>query len=264
MGLWWCVLGAVGVLDGVFLQTPYRNDDYAARREQALIIAVNCTAPSATCFCPSMGSGPGAQGGFDLALTEVVGEGEHWFLVAAGSPRGRALLTDLPLGLANRTALAAVEGLLERATAQITRHLDRAGLGKRLQENPLHPHWENVAARCLACGNCTSVCPTCFCTTTEEQISLDGRVSERLQRWDSCFSAEFSELGGIPVRQSTQSRYRQWLTHKLSSWIDQFGCSGCVGCGRCITWCPVGIDLTAEAQALRQSEPTAGENHGGS
>ena len=120
--------------------------------------------------------------------------------------------------------------------------------------------WDDVAARCLTCGNCTMACPTCFCTGVDDVTDLSGEHAERWQHWDSCFDLDFSHLHGGPVRSSPTSRYRQWLTHKLGTWHDQFGSSGCVGCGRCIVWCPVGIDLTEEVAALR---PRHGGRHRG-
>lgn len=104
------------------------------------------------------------------------------------------------------------------------------------------------------------VCPTCFCTGVEDVTALAGDVTERVRKWDSCFTADFSYQHGGVVRESTKSRYRQWLTHKLSSWVDQFGSSGCVGCGRCITWCPTGIDLTAEVAAIAESAITRNDH----
>jgi Fe-S oxidoreductase len=95
------------------------------------------------------------------------------------------------------------------------------------------------------------VCPTCFCTTVEDVSDVTGDHAERWRRWDSCFTLGFSYIHGGSIRNSGKARYRQWMTHKLASWIDQFGTSGCVGCGRCITWCPVGIDITEEARAIR-------------
>jgi sulfhydrogenase subunit beta (sulfur reductase) len=98
------------------------------------------------------------------------------------------------------------------------------------------------------------VCPTCFCTSVEDSTDVDGDGVVRVQRWDSCFTVDYSYIHGGSVRSSDRSRYRQWMTHKLSTWFDQFGSSGCVGCGRCITWCPVGIDITEEVAAIRATE----------
>ena len=98
------------------------------------------------------------------------------------------------------------------------------------------------------------VCPTCFCHDLSDEISLDGLRAARTREWASCFSEEFSHMSFGEVRSSPRSRYRQWLTHKFASWIDQFGTSGCVGCGRCVTWCPVGIDVTEEIAAIRAAD----------
>ena len=132
------------------------------------------------------------------------------------------------------------------------RALDTGNIQGLLYENAEHPRWEQVAQRCLTCGNCTMVCPTCFCTTVEDTTNLAGDQAARTRRWDSCFSLDFSYIHGGPVRSSTRARYRHWITHKFAAWIDQFGSSGCVGCGRCITWCPVGIDVTEEIRSLRE------------
>ena len=143
----------------------------------------------------------------------------------------------------------------QQAVNEIEKQLDTDGIRDLLLSNLNSAHWEDVAQRCLSCTNCTMVCPTCFCSTTEDVAALDSSGATRSRRWDSCFTWEFSTLHGSPVRTTTRARYRQWMTHKLASWYDQFGTSGCVGCGRCITWCPVGIDITEET-ALIRSETT--------
>jgi ferredoxin len=150
----------------------------------------------------------------------------------------------------------AAEAAMANAAESMGRELDTSGIKELLYANLEHPRWQDVADRCLTCGNCTMVCPTCFCTSVEDVNDLDGSV-ERRRVWDSCFSVEYSFIHGGSVRSSARSRYRQWMTHKLATWIDQFGTSGCVGCGRCITWCPVGIDITEEVAAIRKTEEEA-------
>lgn len=251
LGVRSCDLAAIGVQDRVLLEDRHQDPIYAGRRDGVFIVAVQCTHAVSTCFCASMGTGPHVRSGYDLALTELVGTGEHRFLVQAATEAGRAVLADLQHDKATdedvRLAQAAVNG----AAAEQVRHMDTTDIRELLYSNFEHPRWDKVAERCLACTNCTLVCPTCFCTTVEDTSDISGDHAERWRRLDSCFTLDFSYIHGGSVRESTKARYRQWLTHKLASWIDQFGTSGCVGCGRCIAWCPVGIDITEELQAIR-------------
>jgi ferredoxin len=246
-----CDLHAIAVQDRVLRDGPYADHDYASRRADVFVLAVNCGQAGGTCFCVSMGTGPRAEAGFDLALTEILDAAGHRFLVQAGSARGGALLAEIGAEPAPAGDRHAAEEIVARTAASMGRRLDTEGIKELLYENLEHPRWDEVASRCLTCANCTLVCPTCFCTTVEDVTDVTGDHAERWRRWDSCFNLEFSYLHGGSVRASPRSRYRQWLTHKVASWIDQFGTSGCVGCGRCITWCPVGIDLTEEVAAIR-------------
>jgi ferredoxin len=248
-----CELSALSVLDRVFVGAV-TEPRYAGRRKECFIVAVNCTEPGGNCFCASMGTGPTARGGFDISLTEMVGGPSHWFLATAGSEAGRDLLARLPARPATLEEIETERTRMTQASETMGKHLDTHDLPALLIRNLEHPRWDQVAARCLACTNCTLVCPTCFCSTTEDSLTLDGATATRQRRWDSCFTLDFSYLVGHTVRSSVRSRYRQWMTHKLSTWHDQFGVSGCVGCGRCITWCPVGIDITEEAAAIREEE----------
>ncbi len=258
LGIRACDLAAIAIQDQVFLQGAQVDQHYAVRRENALLIAVNCNEPGGTCFCVSMGTGPRASQGHDLALTELLDDQRHAFLVEVGSARGRDLLAALPGQPATEDDAAQAEAQMCRAAGRMGRQMETEGIQQLLYDNPEHPRWNDVAERCLACTNCTMVCPTCFCHQVKDDSTLDGSGAERVREWDSCFSTEFSYMHGGAVRQSVRSRYRQWLTHKLAAWIDQFGSSGCVGCGRCITWCPTGIDLTEEIRAMRaQAAPAA-------
>ncbi len=144
--------------------------------------------------------------------------------------------------------------MAESTAAQMGRTLDVTDIRDLLYRNSEHPRWDEVADRCLTCGNCTMVCPTCFCASVDDVTDLAGEEASRERRWESCFTLEHSYVHGGSVRRSGKARYRQWMTHKLASWIDQFGTSGCVGCGRCITWCPVAIDITEEAAAIRATD----------
>ncbi|WJV44726.1 4Fe-4S dicluster domain-containing protein [Streptomyces flavofungini] len=245
-----CDLRAIAIQDRVLAGGHYPDSGYQRRRRGALLIAVECTEPGATCFCVSTGGGPAADVGFDLALTEVVDDDGHRFFVRVGSGLGERLLAAVPHRAADLTTESVARGAVDEARAHMGRSLPPVDLRALMGASLEAERWNDVASRCLTCANCTMVCPTCFCTTTEEVTDLTGDHTERWQRWDSCFDLDFSGLHGGPVRASGRSRYRQWLTHKLSTWHDQFGSGGCVGCGRCVTWCPAAIDLTEEVAAL--------------
>jgi len=249
-----CELAAIRVQDRVFLGEPFVDPAYRSRREPAFVLAVDCGSPAGTCFCASFGTGPKTGPGFDLALTELVSDGRHELVVELGSERGAEVVAGVAHRRAGPQDLEAAAAVTAQAAGRMGRTLDTRGLKELLDRHYEDPRWDELAKRCLGCGNCTMVCPTCFCATVEDVTDLVGANTERRRIWDSCFSQEFSYVHGGSVRTSGGARYRQWITHKLLTWHDQFGVSGCVGCGRCITWCPVGIDITAEAQVLRQAE----------
>jgi sulfhydrogenase subunit beta (sulfur reductase) len=247
LGVRSCDLHAIEVQDRVFLNGPHVDPHYQARRRPGLILAVHCSQAASTCFCTSMRTGPAASRGFDLALTEL----PDAFVVEVATDRGQAVMAAIPCRAATGSDLGAAARVVQKTEAQIKRRLDTSDLPDLLYDNLEHPRWNDVGDRCLSCTNCTMVCPTCFCHSVEDVPDLDGQRSERVRLWDSCFNLEHAHLAGGNTRPEIRARYRQWLTHKLASWIDQYGVSGCVGCGRCITWCPVGIDLTEEVAAIR-------------
>jgi NAD(P)H-flavin reductase/ferredoxin len=248
LGVRACDLAAAKIQERTLEGGPYADPRHRARRQAQFLIAVNCTEPGELCFCTSTDTGPRVKGGADLVLTER-GDG---FLVEAGSDDGRALLADLGLEDASDDDARWVDEALSDAATRMGRAMDLEDLPGLLFARLDHPRWAEVADRCLACGNCTSVCPTCFCSTTEEPSSLDGSSASHVRLWESCFSVEHAAIHGAQFRPTVKDRYRQWLTHKVGGWVSQIGTSGCVGCGRCIAWCPVGIDLTEEIAALRE------------
>jgi formate hydrogenlyase subunit 6/NADH:ubiquinone oxidoreductase subunit I len=249
-----CELHAIAIQDRVFMRAGFTDPTYQSRRNNMCIVAVNCGQSGGTCFCTSMETGPKATAGFDLALTEVLDANHHYFVVEVGTELGAELLQAVSHREASQDELQLAEDIVANTAKHMGRSMDTTGIKDLLYRNMEHPRWEDVATRCLTCSNCTMVCPTCFCATVEDVTDLAGEHAERWRKWDSCFTMDFSYIHGGSIRSSTKSRYRQWMTHKLASWIDQFGTSGCVGCGRCITWCPVGIDITEEVRAIRESE----------
>jgi len=252
-----CEIEALSIQDQVFTGGPFSEPSYLARLRNMFVLAVNCGEPAATCFCTSMGAGPAVKCGFDLALTELIGSDRHEFIAESGSPEGEELLRDVRSREARSDDLRRRRELMDKAAHSMARSVETSDLKELLYRNQESARWDRIAERCLSCANCTMVCPTCFCSTVEDVTDLSGDHAERLRKWDSCFTMDFSYLVGGSVRSSTKARYRQWMTHKLATWQDQFRRIGCVGCGRCITWCPVGIDITEEVAAIRRGETTS-------
>ncbi|UCF27300.1 MAG: 4Fe-4S dicluster domain-containing protein [Chloroflexota bacterium] len=245
-----CDLAAINIQDKVFIREDYVDPIYSTRRANALILVVNCLYPSSTCFCTSMGTGPQATTGFDLSLTEL----EDVFLVEIGSDAGILLVQNIEWRPASANYLQIASQKMEKSAQKITRKIEEPqSVPALLLSNLAHPNWDEVGGRCLSCTNCTLVCPTCFCWEVEDSTNLAGNHTQRTRVWDSCFNLSYAAQAGGNIRPTTKSRYRQWLTHKMGTWVEQFGESGCVGCGRCIVWCPAKIDITEEVNSLREA-----------
>ncbi len=251
IGLRACDLAALRLQDRHFLSVNHSPDPfYAARRQHLFIIAINCTRAVESCFCSSTGDGPRCDptAGFDIAMTEL----DSGFVITSATPQGRQVTKPLTLRSASKAECDEAAQHEANATRQV-RAVPSQNMRDTLFNALDHPQWDKIASRCLSCGNCTSVCPSCFCYSEQSEAELDGSSSEQQREWDSCFTPGHSYMHGITLRHDTRLRYRQWLTHKFAGWHDQYGRSGCTGCGRCITWCPPGIDLTAELAILNRA-----------
>ncbi|CUS92256.1 4Fe-4S dicluster domain-containing protein [Candidatus Kryptobacter tengchongensis] len=247
-----CEISAILIQDKIFGGGQYKDPNYLKIRENVFLIAVNCNEPGDNCFCLSTGTGPRVLTGYDIVLTEVVSDEEHYLLARAGTEEGKEMLEMLGFAEATKEEIEKADKVSSDAIKKFKKEVDLEGIVELLQSNYENPLWDKVSEKCLTCANCTMVCPTCFCNTIEDVTDLSGQNVKRIRRWDSCFTLEFSYIHGGSLRYSTMSRYRQWMVHKLSTWKNQFGMLGCVGCGRCITWCPVGIDIVENVKIFKR------------
>lgn len=250
LGLRACDLKALAVLDRVLAEQGCPDPDYQALRRNLFTIAVNCLQPGGTCFCAAMGAGPRPDSDCDIVLHEICEPDQYRLIAEPGSPRGADLLSAVGCSPASMAAKVHVQLLSDAAAAKMKAIGELSDAGSLFGSRFDHPHWKTLEQRCLACGNCTLVCPTCFCHAIKESEFLEEGRAERHREWDSCFGKAFSYMHGGSIRTGIGSRYRQWICHKLSTWQEQFGTVGCVGCGRCRTWCPAGIDIVEEVRML--------------
>ncbi|HVP22952.1 MAG TPA: 4Fe-4S dicluster domain-containing protein [Conexivisphaerales archaeon] len=248
LGLRPCDLKAVAVLDRVMMAPQYKDPVYAPLRESSFLIVVNCGRAGENCFCASMGTGPMAEGGYDLSITEL---GDRLVL---DLPEGRMnLFEGAELKPATQKDVSDELALLAKTREEQRKRIDKEDPSDFMYEGVDSPVWEEVAQRCLSCGNCTMVCPTCFCNTVRDVTDLRDDSVTRERVWDSCLSKGFTYSAGGNPRLERKARYRQFVMHKFGYWPDQFKLYGCVGCGRCITWCPVGIDITDTVNRVLKS-----------
>jgi ferredoxin len=253
LGIRGCDIAALKLYDRIFLESPVRDKNYQRLRSGSMVIALNCIYPGDNCFCSSMGTGPEVKDGFDTALTEL----DDSFLIEVKTVMGGKILEGLPLEEAESGDMKEKDSRIENCRRMIKKSIRAQELPSVICRNLEHPRWTEIAKRDLECGNCTQVCPTCFCNSSYEHIEVSSISKKRyefsgvrIRTWDSCFSKNFARVHGGNFRPSRRARYRQWMSHKLAYTFEQFGLTGCVGCGRCITWCPAGIDITEELEAL--------------
>jgi len=240
-----CDLAALKLQDQHFLEGEFVDPGYQAKRQGLFIVAVNCSRAASTCFCASTGDGPACKSNFDLCLTEL----EEGFLIEVGSEYGEKVIQLLNLKAITPKQMQEAERQNASVIASQQRQLQPIQVNQ-LQDQRQHPQWDDIAERCLACGNCTMVCPTCFCHRHHEEPVLDGHSSDHVREWDSCFGESHGQLAGMQVRKTVKQRYQQWMIHKLDTWQEQYDRSGCTGCGRCMSWCPAEIDFVAEANLI--------------
>ena len=249
-GLRPCDLRAVEIMDGAMMSPGYEDPVYSTLRNGSIFVVVNCTRAGGNCFCATMGTGPEASSGYDMAITELPDR------LLIDVPEGsKKLLEGVKVSPASEDDVRVGKEMIDRARTQMGRRFEAEQVSKLMYAGMDSHVWKETADRCLACGNCAMVCPTCFCNVVQDRTDItDGSVS-RVRMWDSCLSKDFVYSAGGNPRQERSARYRQFVMHKFAYWRDQFGPYGCVGCGRCVTWCPVGIDITQTVNRILKDQP---------
>ncbi|MCL6560697.1 MAG: 4Fe-4S dicluster domain-containing protein [Firmicutes bacterium] len=245
-----CDVKSLEVLDPVF-NGKYKDNYYAGKRENSVIIGLSCPAVLSTCFCKAFDSGPCDGRGTDLMFTDV---GDQYF-VEINTPKGLSLVE------ANREyfseqgvagAAGGKEAIEKELSDQFYRVVDLKGVKEILDRHFELPYWEKISKKCLGCGICTFICPTCHCFDIFDHMAGDY-AGDRFRCWDSCMFQDFTLMaGGHNPRPTKKERVRNRFMHKLKYHLDRYGVNGCVGCGRCIVKCPVNMDITEIIKDLRE------------
>ena len=254
IGLRPCDARGLVLLDKVFgepLQDPY----YSEKRSQTFIIGMACEKPDPKCFCLALGSGPCSPEGSDLLLLDL---GDR-YLVKAGNPKGIAFLENKAFEEADDEALARESIVKKEAEDSMKARsmLEPVGTGEtleKLMENLFEdPIWNDITESCLGCGICTYLCPTCHCFDILDEVGQS--TGERIRIWDSCQFPLFThQASGVNPRPSAKERFRQRIMHKLCYLPQNGNLTGCVGCGRCVTECPVNLDIREVIQKISARE----------
>jgi len=235
---------AIELLDVAF-STTNPDINYLSRREKAVIIGVDCLNPNPNAFCPSLGTAT-AETGFDLMLTDI---GDS-YVVAIGSSKGEQLLTKYAeTREASQAELAQRNSERQKALARykVTLNISPEELPQLLDKSWDSPWWKEKSEKCLSCGSCIVVCPTCFCFDVQDDIALNLKEGERYRQWDGCMLADFAAVaGGGNFRGDKESRFRHRMYRKGKYIWERYGKLGCVGCGRCASACLAEIASPAE------------------
>ena len=234
-----CDARSFTLLDMLFDQEKYKDPYYIDKRAKTTIVAVACVHPPyATCFCTSVGGNPTDSTGVDLLLTDLGAE----YLAEFLTPKGEELLAAFGGSPAGTEAEKAKEGIAAKAAAEIASRIPAKEVKPILDTHFEDPFWNTLHQKCLACGTCTYLCPTCHCFDISDEVKRDDGV--RIRNWDSCMFPMFTkETSGHNPRSSQKERWRQRVMHKFRYYPDNFQAIACVGCGRCVMACPVNLDI---------------------
>ena len=242
-----CDVKSFEILDRVFLSEPV-DSFYANRRSHGIIVSMACTRPSETCFCSTFGIDP-ANPGADVSCWKT--DTEIFF--EANTDKGNKLM-ELIADLTEEADNSAVEAQKEKI-ASIMKKLPLSGLtadkfgGGKTSEFFNAPQWKTLSQSCLGCGTCTFVCPTCQCYDIRDFKTNDGVI--RFRCWDSCMYSDFTKMAHGNIRNSQLERFRQRFMHKLVYYPENNdGIFGCVGCGRCLSKCPISMNIVKVMKTL--------------
>jgi ferredoxin len=246
-----CDIGALERLDRVLLQDKYVDGDYRGRRNSSVIIGLTCNECGDSCFCNTSGSGPDSKSGFDLLLTDI---GESYY-VRSGSEVGEEMLAWEGFEEVTKEAEAERARRIAEVEAALPVALDCQSIAVKIRGSDMAEVLQSLASRCFTCGACNMVCPTCHCFTFVDRMNSEKTRGSRSLIWDACHYAKFGTMAGnVNPRPEEASRFRHRIFDKFCYDYDRYGEIFCVGCGRCLEFCPGHINIREAAEAIQGAQ----------
>jgi heterodisulfide reductase subunit C len=236
-----CDLNAIMLLDKVEYD-DYKDPYYIKKRENTVFVCIECKEANEYCFCESMGGDK--PKGYDVLLSDI----SDYYFVETGSEKGEKIIENCAELFENVNENEKIE-----RKKNFKRKVNIENLNKILKEKFDDKLWDELGDKCLGCGRCTFVCPTCYCYSVKDIVDLSLKKGERKRSWDSCLLVDFARVaGGYNFRGKRAARVQQFMYHKMLYFMDKYSSFACVGCGRCIRECPVRIDITEVIEKLRE------------
>ena len=240
-----CDAKALAILDMTFKDT-YEDPYYLSKRRNNVLVGLGCTKPYDSCFCTSLDSSPTDQTNVDLMLTDIGDE----FVIEQVSDKGKELIAlTSELEEATEADEARAKEAKEAAYSKVTRKLDTKDIDNKLLASfDDEDYWEKIAAKCISCGICTFLCPTCYCFDINDELVKEQGA--RFRSWDSCGFSVYTKMPMENPRLEKWRRVRQKVCHKYEFYPMNFNVIACTGCGRCIRLCPVNWDITQTLESV--------------
>jgi sulfhydrogenase subunit beta (sulfur reductase) len=238
-----CDVRGVRALDNVFSKSP-QDPYFEGRRSKTVIVGLGCSETHNGCFCTTVGGAPCVDDGSDLFLIDIGDE----YLIRIMSDKGEVLLGSEDLPDAETQKIEAAAEVAEKAREALGPYVDVQGLKDILTQRFSDPVWGVISEKCIGCGVCTYLCPTCHCfDICDEALYREGK---QIRIWDSCQYPLFTKLAsGLNPRDTVEKRIRQRIMHKFAYSPDEQGIL-CTGCGRCVIECPVNLDIREALEIL--------------
>ncbi|MEW6070064.1 MAG: 4Fe-4S dicluster domain-containing protein [Candidatus Thermoplasmatota archaeon] len=230
------------ILDKIF-DSEYKDNNYINKRKTTTLVGLSCNSPSSNCFCTSIKGSPFSKENLDVLFTEL----DKSYYVEVITKKGEELIEKAPRLFSEVSKEASIKKVELQAEAErkIVRSVEVNKITEKLKAIYESAFWDSIGEKCIACGICAYLCPTCHCFDINDEVSITRAKGARIRTWDYCTHQLYTlQASGFNPRPTQKYRVRNRVYHKFKYFQDNFNSTGCVGCGRCVEYCPVNIDVS--------------------